>query len=135
MKINPYLCFDGQCEEAFKAYAEILGGQIIHFMKNAGSPAEAHTAPEDLQKVLHVSLQIGDQVLMGSDAPSGYFEPAKGISISLNVDSAAEGERIYHALAEGGTVRMPYEQTFWAYRFAMLCDRFGTPWMINCERE
>lgn len=85
-------------------------------------------------KILHARLTVGDQVLMGSDAPPDRYEPSKGFSVTLGVNDPAEAERLFKALAEKGTVQMPLEQTFWALRFGMLVDRFGIPWMINCEQ-
>jgi len=85
--------------------------------------------------VMHARLIVGDEVLMGSDAPPDRYEPMKGITVTLGVDEPADAERIFSALAEGGTVQMPIQQTFWAARFGMLTDRFGTPWMINCEQR
>jgi PhnB protein len=79
-------------------------------------------------------LTVGDEALMGSDAPPDRFESMKGFSVTLSVQNPQEAERIFNALAEGGTVRMPIGETFWALRFGMLVDQFGTPWMINCER-
>jgi PhnB protein len=134
MKINPYLFFDGDCEEAFKFYAEVLGGRIDAMFPHAGSPAEEHVPAEWRSKIMHARLVVGDEVLMASDSPPGRQDAMKGFSVSLNVDSIAEAERIYHALAENGTATMPIQQTFWAARFGMLVDRFGTPWMINCEQ-
>lgn len=78
-------------------------------------------------------LDVGDAVLMGSDAPSGRYEEPKGFSVSIQLKDPADAERIFRALAEKGTVRMPLEKTFWAQRFGMLVDRFGVPWMVNCE--
>ena len=77
---------------------------------------------------------MGDEVLMGSDAPPDRYEAMRGFSVTIGVNDPTEAERIFHALAESGTVRMPIQETFWAVRFGMLVDRFGTPWMINCER-
>ena len=77
---------------------------------------------------------MGDRVLMGSDSPPAYFEETKGFYVQLGIDDPSEAERIFHALAENGTVRMPFEQTFWAFRFGMLVDQFGIPWMVNCEK-
>jgi PhnB protein len=133
MKLNPYLFFDGNCEEAFKFYAKVLGGKIDAMFPHAGSPAEEHVPAEWRSKIMHARLVLGDQVLMASDAPPGRQDAMRGFSVSLNVDTTAEAERIYGALAENGTVTMPIQQTFWAARFGMLVDRFGTPWMINCE--
>ena len=92
------------------------------------------TPREWRDKVMHARLIVGDEVLMGSDAPPDRYEPMKGITVTLGVDEPADAERIFSALAEGGTVQMPIQQTFWAARFGMLTDRFGTPWMVNCEQ-
>ena len=83
---------------------------------------------------MHARLVVGDKVLMGSDAPPEHYEGPKGFSVSLTINDLADAERIFHALAENGTVRMPLQETFWAVRFGMLVDRFGIPWMVNCER-
>ena len=133
MKLNAYLFFNGQCEEAFKFYEKCLGGKITALIPHAGTPAEKQVPPEWRDKVLHTCLEIGNQVLMASDAPPGRFQAPQGFSVSLNVESPAEAERIFRALAENGTVQMPLEKTFWAARFGMVVDRFGTPWMVNCE--
>ncbi len=85
-------------------------------------------------KAYPLDLTIGDQELMGSDSPSEYGEAAKGFSVSINLNDPAKADRIFHALAANGTVQMPFQQTFWAYRFGMLVDQFGTPWMINCDQ-
>ena len=82
---------------------------------------------------MHASLSVGDEVLMGSDAPPDRFEASKGISVSLNVKTPAEAERVFAALSDQGQVQMPLQQTFWAARFGMLVDQFGVPWMVNCE--
>jgi PhnB protein len=133
VQLVPYLIFDGQCEAAFKFYAECLGGKIEAMMPHRGTPVEQHVSPDWQDKILHARLNTGDGVLMGSDAPPGRYEEPKGFSVSLQVENPAEAERIFRALAEKGTVRMPLEKTFWAQRFGMLVDRFGIPWMVNCE--
>jgi PhnB protein len=134
MKLNPYLSFDGNCATAFRFYEKVLGGTIPMMMTYGESPMKDQTPPEFRDKVMHTRLISGDVVLMGSDAPHGRYEGAKGITVALGVDSAAEAERIFHALAEKGTIEMPIAETFWAIRFGMLRDQFGTPWMINCEK-
>jgi PhnB protein len=134
MQLNPYLLFNGQCEAAFKFYEQCLGGKIEAMITHAGTPAEKQVPREWRDKILHARLIIGDEVLMGSDAPPERYEQPKGFSVSLQIDKPADAERIFHALTEKGTVRMPLEETFWAYRFGMLVDRFGIPWMINCEK-
>ena len=135
MQLNPYLVFNGQCEAAFKFYAQLLGGKIIAMMTHAGTPAENQVPPEWREKIIHARMVIGDQLLMGSDAPPGHFQPPQGFSVSLMVDNAEDAERIFPTLAENGTVRMPLQKTFWAIRFGMVVDRFGIPWMINCEEK
>ena len=134
MQMNPYLTFNGQCEAAFKFYEQCLGGKIIAMITHAGTPAEEHVPSEWRNKILHARLIVGDEVLMGSDAPPDRYEEPKGFSVALGIDDPADAERIFHALAEKGTVRMPIQQTFWAIRFGMLVDRFGIPWMVNCEQ-
>lgn len=133
MRLNPYLTFDGQCEAAFRFYEQCLGGRIEVMIPYKGTPAAEHAPPEWQDKVLHARLIVDGDVLMGSDAPPGRYEETKGISVTLQFKDPAEAERIFHALAEGATVGMPIQETFWAARFGMLVDRFGTPWMINCE--
>lgn len=135
MRLNPYLNFDGQCEAAFKFYEQVLGGKIQAMMRHEGTPMAEHVPPEWRDKIMHVCLAVGDMVLMGSDAPPAHFERMKGFSVALGVDDPAEAERLFHALAANGTVQMPIQQTFWAARFAMLVDQFGTPWIINCEQQ
>jgi PhnB protein len=135
MQINTYLLFAGQCEEAFKFYEKLLGGKIEAMMTHESGPAASQVPPEWLKKILHARLAVADQVIMASDAPPGRQAKPQGFSVSVSVDDPAEAERIYNALAEGAAaVTMPIQETFWAKRFGMLTDRFGIPWMINCEK-
>jgi PhnB protein len=133
MKLNPYLSFNDECEAAFKFYEQCLGGKIDSMMTYGDSPMAEQTPPEKLDKIMHASLMVGGTVLMGSDAPPQFFEKPQGFSVSLVFDDAVEAERIFNALAENGTVQIPIQETFWAARFGMVVDRFGTPWMINCD--
>ena len=134
MQLNPYLTFNGQCETAFKFYEQCLGGKIAFMIKHKGSPIENQVPAEWGDKILHARLTIGDEVLMGSDAPPDRFEKPKGFSVALQIKDPAEAERVFNALATGGVVQMPIQQTFWATRFGMVADQFGIPWMINCEK-
>jgi PhnB protein len=134
MRLNPYLMFDGKCEAAFRFYEQALGGTIVAMMTYADTPAAEHTSPEARGKIIHARLAVGDTVLMGSDAPIERYEKMQGFSVTLNIDESAEAERVFAALGAGGAVTMPIQETFWARRFGMLIDRFGTPWMINCEK-
>jgi PhnB protein len=134
MKLNPYLTFNGRCEAAFKFYQQVLGGKIEAMMPHEGTPAAGHVPPEWRSKIMHARLVVGDTVLMGSDAPPAHQQDMQGFSVNIGIDKPADAERVFHALAEKGTVRMPIQETFWAARFGMLVDQFGTPWMINCEK-
>jgi PhnB protein len=135
MQSNPYLFFNGQCEAAFTFYEQCLGGKIIEKMTYGQSPMADQASPELIDRIMHINLTIGDIVIMGADAPPEMFEQPQGFYVNLQFDNGAEAEKIYNALAENGTVRMPFQETFWAHRFAMLVDRFGTPWMINCAAD
>jgi PhnB protein len=134
MQLSPYLAFDGQCEAAFKCYEECLGGKIVMMMRYGESPMADQTPPDWREKVLHVTLAVNDQVLSGADAPPGRYQKPQGFSVTLSLGDPAEAERIFKTLAEKGTVQMPIQETFWALRFGMVVDRFGTPWMINCGK-
>jgi PhnB protein len=131
---NAYLNFTGNCEEAFKTYEKILGGKIIAMLKARGSPMEGHVAAYFLDKIMHARMTVGTTVIMGSDSPSNQSKPPQGFAVNIGVDTPAEADRIYAALAEGGTQTMAIAETFWARRFGMCTDRFGTPWMVNCEK-
>jgi len=136
MQINSYLLFTGQCEEAFKFYEKLLGGKIEMMMTHAGTPAESQVPTEWQKKILHARMATPGGVLMGSDAPPGRQAKPQGFSVSVSVEDPAEANRIFNALADGAiTVTMTIQETFWARRFGMLTDRFGIPWMINCEKE
>lgn len=136
MKINPYLIFNGDCKAAFTFYAQSLPGNIEAILTFGETPAAEHV-PKDLHNlIIHTRLVVGDQALMGSDTtPDRPTDAMSACSISLNVDSIAEAERVFTALSEGGSVQMPLEATFWAERFGMLVDRFGVSWMVNCEKD
>jgi len=134
MKLNPYLAFDGTCREAFQTYERILGGKIVFIQTIGESPMAAHSPAEAHDRVMHVSLQLGDQTLQGADTPLGQFTQPAGFCVALHFDSVAEGERVFKALGEGGKVQMPFQATFWAKGFGMAIDRFGTPWIVNAEQ-
>jgi PhnB protein len=134
MKLNPYLTFNGTCEEAFKAYEKILGGEIVAMMPHEGTPAEGNVPTEWRKKIIHARLVTEGTLLMGSDAPPDRYKPMQGFTVTLNIKEPAEAERVFNALADGGTTIMPLTETFWAKKFGMVTDRFGTPWMVNCEK-
>jgi PhnB protein len=135
MQINPYLSFNGHCEEAFTFYARCFGGHLGAIFRYAGSPLEAQAPAHWQDKVMHGSVTVGEQVLMGGDVAPDRYEQPKGFTLSIQITSTAEAERIFHELSQGGQVSIPLEQTFWAARFGVLVDRFGIPWQVNCERD
>jgi PhnB protein len=133
MQMTPYLSFRGECEEAFRFYEQCLGARLGPIFRYGGSAMEDQVPADWQDKVMHGSLTVGGIVVMGGDvAPDRYEEP-RGISLSLQIESTADAERIFAELAREGRIVMPLEQTFWAARFGVLVDRFGIPWLINCE--
>src|SRR2546422_6538623 len=133
MQLSTSLNFNGQCEAAFKFYDQCLGGKIQTMMTWGDSPMADQVPSEWRGKIIHASLIVGDTALLGADAPPGRYEKPRGFSVTIQINDQAEAERIFHLLAEKGTVVMPIQQTFWALRFGMLVDQFGVPWMINCN--
>ncbi|MEA5448756.1 VOC family protein [Leptolyngbya sp. CCNP1308] len=134
MKLYSYLNFNGNCEAAFTFYAQVLGGKIGDKMTYGESPMADQVSDEWRSKIMHAQLILGDQELMGADSTPEYFEEAKGTSVLIAVEDVEKAEHIFEALAENGTVKMPIQETFWAARFGMLVDQFGTPWLVNCDR-
>lgn len=132
MQINPHLSFDGRCEEAFKFYEQCLGGKIQTMMTYGDSPMTDQASSDWRDKIIHATLIVGDTALMGADVPPGHHKEPRGFSVTIQIKDPGDAERIFHALAESGTVTMPLQQTFWAVRFGMVVDRFGIPWMVNC---
>jgi len=134
MKVHPYVQFGGRCAEAFQYYQQHLGATELSLMPYRGSPAEEMAPPEWRDKVMHGALQLGDSILMGSDGQFGQpFNGMQGCSLTLGVDTPDEAERVFGALAAGGTVRMPLAPSFFAQKFGMLTDQFGVAWMVICE--
>jgi PhnB protein len=132
IKPQLYLFFSGNCLKAMTHYAEVLGGVIegVFFNSDAASP-EARM-PDDDDMVMNLALRLGDTVMMASDNSSDTFQQPKGFRVQIEMPTLAEFERVFTALAEGAVdVSMPPGATFWAERFAMFTDRFGTPWMMN----
>ena len=134
MKITPYLFFNGQCREAFAFYAELLGGKVEAMMPYGGSPAAEHVPKDRHEMIMHGHLALGDQALMGADDAMSEYKKPQGVRISLHFATPEECDRVFARLAEGGEVAMPIQPTFWSLRFGMCTDRFGTPWMINCDQ-
>lgn len=134
MKLNPYLSFDGRCQSALEFYAKILGGKILMSMTWGESPMGKDMPPGWENKIIHATLVVAGQTVGASDAPPGYYQKPQGFNVTLDFDKPEEAERIFKLLSEKGAVTMPLQETFWARRFAMFTDQFGTPWMINCGK-
>jgi len=132
--INPYLNFNGNCAEAFRFYADVLGGKDLRIMKFRDTPMAGQAAEKEKDMVAHARFSAGQTMIMGSDAAGGHFNKPQGYAININVDTPEEAERVFAALSQGGNVGMPMAETFWARRFGMVNDRFGTHWMVNCEK-
>jgi PhnB protein len=134
MRVNPHLHFKGNCAEALRSYATTLGGTVTFSMTYGESPAATQMPKEMAGQIIHSRLEIGGQVLMGMDSPPDRYSTPQGFNVAVEIADPDEAGRVFRALAEGGTVTMPFQQTFWAHRFGMCTDRFGIPWMINCEK-
>lgn len=137
MQVQPYLYFDGRCEEALDFYRATLGAQVAFLMRMKDSP-EAHPPgmlpPGAENKVMHCTFTIGQTQLMASDGMCGGKPAFQGISLSITPPTEAEAQRIFNALADGGQVQMPLTETFFAYAFGMVADRFGVSWMVNVPK-
>ena len=131
MKLDMYINYKGKCREAFQFYEKHLNGKIIMMSTFKEMPDSSNIPEERKNDILHARIEIGDTVLMGADIP--HAEPMRSAYLTLRVESVDEAERIYKLFSEGGEIFMKMEQTFYASRFAMLRDKFGTNWMILCE--
>ncbi len=132
MKLSPHLSFNGQCQEAMEFYQRCLGGKIQHMLTYGDSPLSDRVPPDWCGKILHTTFAIGQSILYAEDTPPDQYQPPKGFQLTIGVPDAAEAERIFRELSEGGFVRMPLQKTFWAIRFGVLVDRFGISWKVNC---
>ncbi len=133
MQVQPYLFFDGRCEEAVDFYRKTLGAEVIMLMrfKDSPEPQPPGMVPSGAEhKIMHMSFRIGDTTLMASDGQCQGQPNFQGFSLSITAANAAEAERLFSALADGGQVQMPLSETFFSPRFGMLADRYGVSWMI-----
>jgi PhnB protein len=134
MKLYTYLNYGGNCRQAFEFYAEHLGAKIMFMAFHGEQPDATKTQPGWSDAVLHARIELGDTIVMGADVPPDRFQPMRSAYLSLLTDTSEEADRIYALLSEGGQIFMPMEETFYAHRFAMLRDRFGTSWMLLHEK-
>jgi PhnB protein len=134
MQVQPYLFFRGDCEQAVAFYGRALGAQTVYLsrFKDSPEPLPDGMVPKGWDdKVMHVSLTIGETIVMACDAADGG--EFKGVQLSVNARDMAEAKKLFAALGDGGTVTMPLAKTFWSEGFGMLTDRFGVPWMVNVD--
>ena len=131
MEIQPYLFFEGRCEEAVNFYKTALGAEVTMLSRFGDAPDPSMSTPETANKIMHASLQIGDSTLMASDGRCQGGASFRGFSLSINAADQPEAERLFNALSDGGKVEMPLQKTFWSPGFGMLTDRFGVGWMIS----
>ena len=134
MRLYTYLNYGGNCRQAFEFYAKHLGGKITFITTHGELPDASQVPPEWRNAVLHARIELGETVVLGADIPPDRFQPMRSAYLSLMLDSIDEAERLYALLTDGGEIFMPMEETFFAHRFAMLRDRFGTSWMLLHER-
>jgi len=138
MLVQPYLSFNGRCEEAIAFYRKAVGAEVLMMMRFKESPEPpppGMVPPGSENKIMHSSLRIGDSTVMATDGGCQGNASFQGFSLSLTVPSEAEADRVFAALAEGGEVRMPLTKTFFSPRFGMLADRFGVGWMVIVEHK
>ncbi len=134
MKILTNLLFKGDCREAFELYADVLGGQIKAMVPFSAVPGEEKLGPHFQDKIMHAWLDVGEESIMGCDAPPEGDRSADGFTVAIHVSDANEARRIFNGLVEGGTVSMPFGASGWSPGFGMLTDRFGTPWVVNTTK-
>jgi PhnB protein len=134
MQLSSHLGFNGNCEEAMKFYAKTFGGTVMFKMTWGESPMSDQVQADFQDKIMHMSVKVGNSTVMGADSPPGRHQKAQGIMESIAVEELEDAKRIFNALAEGGSVQMPFAETFWAKGFGMATDKYGIPWMVNCEK-
>ena len=130
MNVQPYLSFEGRAQEAIDFYKSALGAKVDMVMHFKDAPPEMQTSPESKDKVMHSAFHIGDTQIMATDGQCSGKATFSGITLTLNAASTAEAEKLFNALAQGGTVNMPMSETFFAHRFGMVADKFGVGWMV-----
>jgi PhnB protein len=133
MLVQPYLFFEGRCDEAIEFYQRHLGAKVEMLMRFKDSPDPAMCSPGSMEKVMHANIRIGESQVMASDGRCTGAQDFKGFSLSLNPATTAEAERIFNALADGGQVQLPLTKTFFAKSFGMVADKFGVGWMVMVE--
>lgn len=135
MHSTPYIFFEGKCAEACRYYEKVLGARVTMSMTYGESPAAAHVSADLKDKIIHSALQIGNTTVMAADSPPEQWsgKPA-GFALTVSVDAPEVAEKVFAGLADGGSVGMPLDKTFFAEKFGMVTDRYNIPWMVICEK-
>lgn len=133
MRFTTHLMFGGRCEEAFRFYERLFGGTLQTMLRYGDSPLAAGVDAAMHDKILHATLRTADGELTGADVAVDQYQPPQGFSVLLDVSGFTRGEQIFAALAVDGSVRMPFQKTFWSPGFGVVVDRFGVPWEVNCH--
>jgi PhnB protein len=135
MIVQSYLFFEGRCEEALEFYKKAIGAEVTALMRNSDSPDQSMTPPGMENKVMHCNFNVGETQLMASDGMCSGTPKFAGVSLSITAQDAAEAERLFAALSEGGQVQLPMHETFFADRFGMAADKFGVSWMVIAGKD
>lgn len=134
MQVSVHLNFNGDCRQAMERYCELMGGEIVSMTTFGATPA-GEDVPRDWQdKIIHATMSLGGVIVATADIPPERYQPSQGFNMFVELEEPDEAGRVFDALAEGGEIRMPMQETFWAKRFGVVVDRFGIPWEVNCSQ-
>jgi len=133
MQLSVHLNFDGQCAAAFRRYQQLLGGKLVTLMSYGESPMADKVPVEWRGRIVHATLRLDGVDLMGADVAPDSYEPPQGFAVVLSINGVEKARELFGSLAEGGTLRLPFQKTFWSPGYGLLVDRFGVPWEINSE--
>jgi PhnB protein len=131
MQLSVHLNFDGQCAAAFRRYQQLLGGKLVTLMSYGESPMADKVPVEWRDRIVHATLRLDGVELMGADVAPDSYEPPRGFAVVLNIEGVEKARELFGSLAEGGTLRLPFQKTFWSPGYGLLVDRYGVPWEIN----
>ena len=132
MELSTHLLFDGDCEKAFLFYEPLLGGEIVTMLSYGDSPMAGDVPDIWRSKIIHATMTLDGQTLSGADAPPDGYECPQGFAVLVHPSTEKVCERMFNALAAGGTVKIPLQKTFWSSAYGLVVDRFGIPWEVSC---
>lgn len=135
MQLNPYLTFNGNCEEAMNFYKDVLGGEFTMQMRYSEAPPEMPTPDHMKDKIMHTTMEFSGCTIMGADSMQGPVDQGNSNHLSVNVDAEEEAAAIFNSLADGGNISMPFDNVFWGGKFGMVIDKFGVQWMVSSDHK